>query len=292
MKYGVRACTLAMLVILQACSLTACSGQNNNVAQTPFPQKSPASSISNDFSKVIPDKKFAACLVSVLNASNKGFPSVKASKIKNLSFTEYTTKYQNCSTNNLQKITSVEGLQHFTGLISLDLSEFKSLKELPQIESMTSLTQINLQGTKISDISALAHLSTLQNIALSDKSCNLTPLSRLSPITISAQCPTVDLSPLDGKKIQIYVSESISVPFVDVIIVHIALLCKINAGFACNHSKFVSLFYLRNTYSKHKPFGELSLTSVYLLSEQSHNFFKNHPCLNSITAHQSLASTI
>ncbi len=210
MKYGVRACTLAMLVILQACSLTACSGQNNNVAQTPFPQKSPASSISNDFSKVIPDKKFAACLVSVLNASNKGFPSVKASKIKNLSFTEYTTKYQNCSTNNLQKITSVEGLQHFTGLISLDLSEFKSLKELPQIESMTSLTQINLQGTKISDISALAHLSTLQNIALSDKSCNLTPLSRLSPITISAQCPTVDLSPLDGKKIQIYVSESIS----------------------------------------------------------------------------------
>ena len=53
-------------------------------------------------------------------------------------------------------------------------------------------------------------LSTLQNIALSDKSCNLTPLSRLSPITISAQCPTVDLSPLDGKKIQIYVSESIS----------------------------------------------------------------------------------
>ena len=95
MKYGVRACTLAMLVILQACSLTACSGQNNNVARTPFPQKSPASSISNDFSKVIPDKKFAACLVSVLNASNKGFPSVKASKIKNLSFTEYTTKYQN-----------------------------------------------------------------------------------------------------------------------------------------------------------------------------------------------------
>ena len=77
MKYGVRACTLAMLVILQACSLTACSGQNNNVARTPFPQKSPASSISNDFSKVIPDKKFAACLVSVLNASNKGFPSVK-----------------------------------------------------------------------------------------------------------------------------------------------------------------------------------------------------------------------
>lgn len=186
MKYGVRACALAMLVILQACSLTACSGQNNNVARTPFPQKSPASSISNDFSKVIPDKKFAACLVSVLNASNKGFPSVKASKIKNPSFTEYTTKYQNCSTNNLQKITSVEGLQHFTGLISLDLSEFKSLKELPQIESMTSLTQINLQGTKISDISALAHLSTLQNIALSDKSCNLTPLSRLSPITISA----------------------------------------------------------------------------------------------------------
>lgn len=40
MKYGVRACTLAMLVILQACSLTACSGQNNNVARTPFP-KSP-----------------------------------------------------------------------------------------------------------------------------------------------------------------------------------------------------------------------------------------------------------
>lgn len=51
MKYGVRACALAMLVILQACSLTACSGQNNNVARTPFPQKSPASSISNDFSK-------------------------------------------------------------------------------------------------------------------------------------------------------------------------------------------------------------------------------------------------
>ena len=80
MKYGVRACTLAMLVILQACSLTACSGQNNNVARTPFPQKSPASSISNDFSKVIPDKKFAACLVSVLNASNKGFPSVNFSR--------------------------------------------------------------------------------------------------------------------------------------------------------------------------------------------------------------------
>lgn len=51
MKYGVRACALAMLVILQACSLTACSGQNNNVARTPFPQKSPASSISNDFPK-------------------------------------------------------------------------------------------------------------------------------------------------------------------------------------------------------------------------------------------------
>ena len=47
MKYGVRACTLAMLVILQACSLTACSGQNNNVAQTPFPQKGSARKVAH-----------------------------------------------------------------------------------------------------------------------------------------------------------------------------------------------------------------------------------------------------
>ena len=109
---------------------------------------------------------------------------------------------------NGRSVTTLEGLQRFTGVTDLDLSEFSALKSITPVESMASLTQINLQDTAISDISSLAKLTSLNNVSLPDHACDLQALADLPLTAVNLQCPTADITPLDGKKAQIYVPEA------------------------------------------------------------------------------------
>ena len=99
-------------------------------------------------------------------------------------------------------------MQRFTGVTDLDLSEFSALKSITPVESMASLTQINLQDTAISDISSLAKLTSLNNVSLPGHACDLQALADLPLTAVNLQCPTADITPLDGKKAQIYVPEA------------------------------------------------------------------------------------
>lgn len=216
MRRGVRACTLAMTVVLSLSLLSACSTHGSEASRTPASTSTPTTlddtktdaSVATSFSKVVPDKALASCLASILDASGKAFPSTKAAQLTSLAFTQYATQYQPCGKSDLKHVTTLEGLQRFTGVTDLDLSEFSALKSITPVESMASLTQINLQDTAISDISSLAKLTSLNNVSLPDHACNLQVLADLPLTAVNLQCPTADITPLDGKKAQIYVPEA------------------------------------------------------------------------------------
>ena len=156
MKRGVRACTLAMTVALSL-SLTACSTHGSEASRTPASTSTPTTlddtktdaSVATSFSKVLPDKALASCRASILDASGKAFPSTKAAQLTSLAFTRYANPTPALRQSDLKHVTTLEGLQRFTGVTDLDLSEFSALKSITPVESMASLTQINLQDTAI-----------------------------------------------------------------------------------------------------------------------------------------------
>ncbi|WP_137652814.1 leucine-rich repeat domain-containing protein [Bifidobacterium moukalabense] len=217
MKRGVRAGTLALIVVLSFAP-AACSTHGGEASRTPASTSTPTTlddtktntSVSKSFSEVVPDEALASCLAAILDASGKAFPTAKAAKLTSLAFTQYATQYQPCGKDNLKHVTTLEGLQHFTAVTDLDLSEFSALKSITPVTSMSSLTQINLQDTAISDISALSRLESLSSISLPAHACNLKALAGLQPTAVNLQCPTADITPLDGKKTQIYVPETFS----------------------------------------------------------------------------------
>ena len=124
MKRGVRACTLAMTVVLSLSLLSACSTHGSEASRTPTSTSTPTTlddtktdaSVATSFSKVVPDKALASCLASILDASGKAFPSTKAAQLTSLAFTQYATQYQSCGKSDLKHVTTLEGPVSYTHL--------------------------------------------------------------------------------------------------------------------------------------------------------------------------------
>ncbi|MBU9713514.1 CotH kinase family protein [Evansella tamaricis] len=76
-------------------------------------------------------------------------------------------------------IESLEGIQHMTGLISLDLRD-NNIEDISYLSELTKLKNLNLRGNRLKDIESLANLESLIELNLRDNSIqDISPLSDL-----------------------------------------------------------------------------------------------------------------
>lgn len=206
---GIRVCA-GLAALCMALPLAGCSqsdqpaGDQPAQSQTQHTSKEPAAKAAKTFAQVFPDTHLAQCMASVMDGKpSQAFDKAKAAALDSLSFPSYEQN-DSCATASLNAIADLTGLESFTALRYLDISPMVAVDSLAPVSSLSSLTQINLYGTKVSDLTPLSGLKDLSQIALPASACSLDPLRPLPLVSVSVECPTADIAVLDGKKAQLY----------------------------------------------------------------------------------------
>ena len=85
----------------------------------------------------------------------------------------------------LERLSSVDGMEYFTNLTSLDLWGCTQLSDVSPLAALTSLTSLDLSNcTQLSDVSPLAALTSLTSLYLGGSQLSdVSPLAALTSLT-------------------------------------------------------------------------------------------------------------
>ncbi|WP_431892453.1 NACHT domain-containing protein [Micromonospora haikouensis] len=100
------------------------------------------------------------------------------------------------------------------GLTNLNLWQCRWVTDIQLLSQLPSLTNLDIEGTSITDLTPLSSLAQLQwlYIGNTEHVLDLTPLgdlSELKDLLIGAPAPGIDLTPLRGKRITVHLSRNI-----------------------------------------------------------------------------------
>jgi hypothetical protein len=162
-----------LLTLLLTLTLTACETQSaaTNVIDTPYTTSPPASAVV----------KFADPVLESMVRGAMGKPEgeitlAEAQGVTRMDLTDSLQRQLSETT----PVTNLSGLEAFTNLESLDLSQ-NAVTDISPLSGLTKLTALSLAGNPVTDVAPLAKLTNLKLLILSN--CQAKDYSVLSNLT-------------------------------------------------------------------------------------------------------------
>ena len=202
-----------LLIAVLSIAIAACGAPAATVNQTPFETDRPAPAVVEIADPVLSDMLRAA-----IGQPEGSLTLAQAQSVTTLDLYQQLQGYLS----EAAPITDLTGLEAFTNLESLDLSDH-AVTDLSPLAGLTKLTALSLAGNPVADLSPLASLTSLKLLILSGSQAqdysplaglvnlqvllldnstitDLTPLAGLTHLSTLyiANAPVEDLSPLEN----------------------------------------------------------------------------------------------